>query len=246
MKHASNFFRKFFSISLIISALLMSCNSNINKDDAEKIIKETYGFPKSIIKPLISAQVDLYQGYYTSSYPSLGDLYPGEVALQQNGYRTNNIVKQYESGGIGTNFGPPSETEHHLVVNFDCPQKLTAFIEGTCQSFDGNRYQKCPVKIGTIDFTEINNFRKVSNEEYEVEFYIQANLNEIGKIIDGKKCMTDSYLNLAAGEKPLEYKDLPPIGQPVLITQKILKYDDKWKVSTDDIQSLKRRIEPNQ
>ena len=214
-----------FTLGMFCLALL-SCNSSIDRNDAEKIINETYFLPKPLTRYLISSKVDLE----TSNWQTL---FKGEAILHDNGFRNNIITNQYRAKGL---YSWP-----HTVVNFTITEKTTPFVK---QTIDFTNYQKHEINVGTIHFDNIATFRAINESEYEIEFYLNGELNEIGLLMQDKICMSPSYIVIHPNDEILDYgsKLSVPEGKLGPFKQRILKYDNGWQITSEDIEKLNRVI----
>ncbi|MEO8769597.1 MAG: hypothetical protein ABI402_05915 [Ferruginibacter sp.] len=223
----SIFKKNIFPLLVFLATVLCcACNSGVDRNKASKLINEAYGFPKIIEWDLISGTVNVSQFDYN------GD--QGEKLLVQNGYRKNDIAGQFEdrSGSI--------LDWNKMSVNYQLTDKAKS-LELNVVSYSG--VEDHILEIGKFELGTINSLRKINDNEYEVEFSVIVNLNELGNLVYGINYGFMNNLRIKGSTVKTKYQYYLSKGGESL-KQRIVKYDDGWRVSTEDITSFRKKIEP--
>ncbi len=170
-----------------------------------------------IIKKTYGNEIKITRDFKTGNYDHgayyrEGQMFQGETFLKDNGYRDYSL----------TEYTPPSQSWIPCgFYTYNFTDKAKPFI----LSSNGNTYK---VLVATFLIRDIVNLRKVSDSEYEVEFSVANELNDFGKAFNMNAFIARNQSNINS--------------EPKTIKQKILKYDDGWKIDSDQITNLKKEM----
>jgi hypothetical protein len=150
--------------------------------------------------------------YDHGAYYKEGQMFKGETFLQDNGYRTFFL----------TEYTPPSQSWIPCgFYTYNFTDKAKPFIVSANGSVS-------KISVGTFSIKDIINLRKVSESEYEVEFSTAIELNDFGKAFNMQAFVSRNQYTMK--EESQTFK------------QKLLKYDDGWKIDSDEIKKTKKEL----
>lgn len=223
--------RSFFYLLLPLYAslaILSGCGSTaFDRDKAVSLINKTFELPKLIPFGLVDARATVSDFNIR-----------GEEALQEAGYRNNIVEREFQEGGFGLYM-------NKSTITFQISEKAKPFIK---ESNAYPSYTSHILEIGKYKIDSIINFRQISENEYEIEFVLIPVLNEIGQLvylnftnnsfINNTTVPTDQY---DKNRVRYEYK-IMRFGS--VFKLRLLKYDDGWKVASDDVKKMNEQMTP--
>lgn len=231
---------------ILVLVLFASCKSKpkIDKEKAVQLIVKDLNLPLVNYGIFKSGNNDLGTGYnwqegYIDPTPILRNrlYFSGEIYLLESGYRS--ITASIEPILAGPN-------SHHLpenlvvasgpmILKFLFTEKAKPYLKNDSENlniwnnFNGTGQVLLKLKTNEISFGNLTSLRQINENEYEVEFSLNVENTPFAEAIkqgeawykSGKFINSSQYQNLKV---------------------KILKYEDGWKVATDDLSELQKRL----
>lgn len=219
---------KYFLSLTLFAMLAISCNSNVSRDDAERIIKSSYRLPFVEKRQFYEARVEVTKSL---NYPDLESwimsLGHGELFLVKQGIRSVDIVSESMVDG----WVPDYKKVLALKFTKGNPVGVETYLTGNT----GISVFEIPVL--EYEFGGINSLRKITDNEYEVVYSI--------KMLELKP-YSEAYkkgIFIPSGE-PEILKFINPENLQN-IKQRILKYDKGWALEIEEKEKLFKRMTVN-